>query len=135
MSKFVNGFFSVVVWICQSCHIDLFKLFHRFVKVVLCISRSPFAKQNKAEVWQRFQSFLKLLLWTKGVKWVKVLNVMGPLCVWQCFIVDHTFLVCPYHIACIRDISNAICYTRGSPQSYILHSDLTSHYRIGLSKA
>ena len=65
----------------------------------------------------------------------KVLNALGPLCVWQCFIVDHTFLVCPYHIAGIRDISNAICYTRGSPQSYILHSDLTSHYRIGLSKA
>ena len=34
------------------------------------------------------------------------------------FIVDHTFLVCSYHIAGIRDISNAICYARGSPQSY-----------------
>ena len=27
----------------------------------------------------------KLLLWTKGVEWVKVLNALGPLCLWQCF--------------------------------------------------
>ena len=40
--------------ICQSC------------------SFSPFAKQNKTEVSPRFQSLLKLLLWTKGVEWVKV---------------------------------------------------------------
>ena len=45
----------------------------------------PFAKQNQAEVWPRFQSLLKLLLWTKGVEWVKVLNALGPLCLWKCF--------------------------------------------------
>ena len=27
-----------------------------------------------------------LLLWTKGVEWVKVLNARGPLCLWQCFL-------------------------------------------------
>ena len=27
---------------------------------------------------------LKLLLWTKGVEWVKVLNALGLLCLWQC---------------------------------------------------
>ena len=32
----------------------------------------PFAKQNQVEVWPRFQSLLKLLLWTKGVDCVKV---------------------------------------------------------------
>ena len=46
---------------------------------------STFAKQNQAEVWPRFQSFLKLLLWTKGVEWIEVLNALGPLCLWQCF--------------------------------------------------
>ena len=44
----------------------------------------PFAKQNQAEVWPRFQSLLKLLLWNKGVEWVKVLNALDPLCLWQC---------------------------------------------------
>ena len=50
---------------------------------------SPFAKQNQAEVWPIFQSLLKLLLWNKVVKWVKLLNALGrcafgnilPLCV------------------------------------------------------
>ena len=31
----------------------------------------------------RFQSLLKLLLWTKGVEWVKVLSVLDLLCIWQ----------------------------------------------------
>ena len=39
----------------------------------------PFATQNKAEIFPRFQSFL-LPLWTKGVEWVKVLNALGALC-------------------------------------------------------
>ena len=43
-----------------------------FMKVVLYFS--PFARQNQAEVWPWFQSLLKLLLWTKGVEWLKVLN-------------------------------------------------------------
>ena len=59
---------NFVTWICQSC----FMYF------------SPFAKQNQAEVWSQFQCLLKLLLWTKGVEWVKVLNALDPLCLWQC---------------------------------------------------
>ena len=72
-------------WISLSCYMDLSKLLNWFVKVVTLICQScslyflPFAKQNKAEVWQRCQRLLKLLLWTKGVEWVKVLNAFGPL--------------------------------------------------------
>ena len=39
---------------------------------------------KKKEVWPRFQSLLKLLLWTQGVEWDIVLNALGPLCHWQC---------------------------------------------------
>ena len=39
----------------------------------------PFGKQNQTDVWPRFQSFLKLLLWNKVVEWVKVFNAMGLL--------------------------------------------------------
>ena len=46
---------------------------------------SPFAKQNQTEVWPRFESYLKLLLWNKVDEWVKVLNALGPLCLWKCF--------------------------------------------------
>ena len=51
---------------------------------------SPFAKQNRAEIGQKFQTMLmlKLLLWTKGVERVKVLNALGPLCLWQCLFVN-----------------------------------------------
>ena len=42
---------------------DLSKLIHEFVKVVTWIS-CPLPK--KTEVWSRFESFLKLLLWSKG---------------------------------------------------------------------
>ena len=41
-------------------------------------------RQTNHDVWPRFQSLLKLLLWTKDVEWVKVHNVLGPLCPWQC---------------------------------------------------
>ena len=44
----------------------------------------PFAKQNRAEVWPRFQILLNLLFWTKGVEWVLVLDALSPLCLWQC---------------------------------------------------
>ena len=47
---------------------------------------SPFGSQNQAEVWQRFQNMMKLLLRTDDIKWVKVLNVLSSLCLWQCFI-------------------------------------------------
>ena len=79
---------QVFTWICQNCYMDSLKLLLGFVKVVTWICQScsmyflPFAKQNQAEVWPRFQSLLKLLLWTKGVKWIKVLNALGLLCLW-----------------------------------------------------
>ena len=76
-SKLVHGFVKVA-----AC-MDMSKLLHGFVKVVLCISR-PFAKQNQAEVWPRFQNLLRLLIWNKIVEWVKVLNALGRLCLWQC---------------------------------------------------
>ena len=65
-------FDKIAAWICLSCYIDLSMLFYVFL--ALC--------QTKPS-W-RFQSLLKLLLWTKGVEWVKVHNVLGPLCPWQC---------------------------------------------------
>ena len=43
--------------ICYNCYIDLY----------LCLYFLPFAKQNQAEVWPRFQSLWKPLLWSKGV--------------------------------------------------------------------
>ena len=61
-------------------------LLHGFVKVFTWIFSRYFSHfSNKAEVWPTFQSLLKLLLWTKGVEWVKILYVLGPLCLWQCF--------------------------------------------------
>ena len=68
LSKLQHGLVLVVIWICQSCSMYL----------------SPFAKQNQAEDWPRFHSLLKLLLWAKGVGWVKVINALDPLCLWQC---------------------------------------------------
>ena len=60
----------------------LFCLFCLFVVFLRCsLYFSPFAKQNPAEVWPIFQSLLKLLLWTKGVEWVKVLNALGLSCI------------------------------------------------------
>ena len=65
--------------ICYNCYIDLY----------LCLYFSPFAKQNQAEVWPRFQSLLKLLIWTKDVECVKVLDSLGPSCLWQ-WLRDHS---------------------------------------------
>ena len=39
---------------------------------------SPFAKKN----WSF--TLISMLHWTKGLEWVKVLNALGPLCLWQC---------------------------------------------------
>ena len=39
-------------------------------------------------VGPRDQSLLKLLLRPKGVDRVKVLNALGPLCLWRCFCLD-----------------------------------------------
>ena len=68
LSQLLNGFVKVSTSICQKCSVYF----------------SPFAKQNEAEVWPIFQIFLKLLLWTKVVEWVKVFNALGPLCLRQC---------------------------------------------------
>ena len=73
MSHSVPGFVRVDSWICQSCSMYF----------------SPFAKQNQAEVWPRFKSLLKFLLWTKCVEWFKVLNPLDPLCFWQCLYIRH----------------------------------------------
>ena len=100
-TKLLNGFFKIDTWISLSCYMDLSKLLHGFVKVVSWICQScfiffsPFAKQNQAEVWPRFQSLMKLLFWTIEVDWVKVLNALGPLCFWQCFICIRTFKLFP----------------------------------------
>ena len=51
-------------------------------------------KINQTEVWPRFQSLSKLLLWTKCVKWVKVLlKALGHLCLWRCLIVARYILL------------------------------------------
>ena len=48
-------------------------------------SKDEVSSRYKTEVWPRFQSYLKLLLWNKVDEWVKVLNALGPLCLWKCF--------------------------------------------------
>ena len=80
LSESIHGFLLFVTWICRNCCIDLLRLLLGFVKVVLCI-----AKQNQDEVWPRFQSLLKFLLWTKGVEWIKALNAFAGItskCIW-----------------------------------------------------
>ena len=42
----LNGFVKVVTWICQSCYMDLLKLFHGFVKVALFFFR-PLLNKTK----------------------------------------------------------------------------------------
>ena len=89
LSKLMHVFHQVVVWICKNWYMDFSELLIAFVTVAIWICQScfvyfsPFAQQNQAEVWPRFQSSLKLLLWTKGVEWVKVLNSLGLLYFWQ----------------------------------------------------
>ena len=74
---FQKGFVKVDQWIFLflNCYMDLSKLFYAFL--ALC---------QKKPSW-RFQILSKLLLWIKIVEWVKVLNAMGPLRLWQCFLV------------------------------------------------
>ena len=62
--------YVVLSWICQNWHMELHNL----------------ALQNKTNVWPGFQSLLKFLLQSKGVGWVKILNALGQLCLWQCLI-------------------------------------------------
>ena len=53
----LNGFLKIITWICQSCFMDLFKLLHGLVKVVICISR-PLPNKTKL----KFNRLLRLLL-------------------------------------------------------------------------
>ena len=50
--------------------------------IVLFIEVEIFSR----EIPPRFKSSMKLLFWTKGVEWVKVLNALGLLCLWQCLV-------------------------------------------------
>ena len=88
LSKLLHGFVKVVMWICQSCSMYF----------------SRFAKQNQAEVWPRVQSSLKLLLWTKGVEWVKAVNALCLLCLWQCFLMKQRRVATFLHLVAINSI-------------------------------
>ena len=66
LSTLRNGFLWHI-----SCYMGLSKLFHFF----------PALCQNKPTC--RLTKISKL--WTKLVEWVKVLNALGRLCLWQCF--------------------------------------------------
>ena len=82
---------------------------HGFVTVVLCI----FAKQNQAEVWPRFPTLLKLLLWTKVVEWLKLRNALCPLCLWQCFLLIFLFFfVYGYHVMVYWVLQHSLNWTR-----------------------
>ena len=70
LPKLIHGFVKVVTWICQNCSMYF----------------SAFALQNQTEVWPRFQSVLKLLLSTKCLEWVQLLNALG---IWQCWYFMH----------------------------------------------
>ena len=69
LQKLLHGLVKIDTWISLSCYMDLPKLLHAFFKVVVWISQScsmflsPFVKQNRADVWPKSQSLLKLLLW------------------------------------------------------------------------
>ena len=72
LSSLKHGFLYVDTWISLCCFMDLSKLLHGFVNNIKWICQScslyfsPFAKPNKAKVWPRFQSLLRLLLCTLG---------------------------------------------------------------------
>ena len=76
--------FSIIVaWICQSCYMYLLNLLHGFVKNSLYFS--PSVKQNHLKFDQDFKAWWSFCFELK-VLIVKVLNVLGPLCLWyyQC---------------------------------------------------
>ena len=67
-------FVKIDTWISLCCYMDLSKLLHGYVKVFLCISPRPLPDKTKVKFDQ-----------AKDVDWVKALNALGPLCLWQCF--------------------------------------------------
>jgi len=100
-SELIHGSFYVVTWICQSCCGCGF--------VACChMYFSPFAKQNRADVWPGFQRLLMLLLWNKGVDWVKTLNAFGPLCLWKCFQVRYEWKYMFIPSGQMRDINTSL---------------------------
>ena len=90
--------------ICPKCNIDFSKFWHEFICFDMDLSKTLYGflevvawvyrvvylflaicQKKLADLWPRFQSWLKLLLWTKCVDWVKAFNASGPLCLCQCF--------------------------------------------------
>ena len=99
--------FKVAAWICQSC----------FMYFLLLVN------WNQTQVWPIYQSLLKLLLWTKGVEWVKVLIALGLLCLWQC-LPNHKWTDNPFYLRSITgggshvDVSD---YLRKHDYAYYLN--------------
>ena len=71
--KLFRWFVKLDTCICWSDHMDFSKLLYVFL--TLCQAKPS---------W-KLTMISKLLLWAKGVELVKVLNVLGLLCLWQHF--------------------------------------------------
>ena len=82
-SDLLHGFVKIYTWISLSWYKDMSMLLRGFVKFVLWIGQNCsmyillLGKQNQGEVWPRYQSKLKLLVWTKGVEWVQSTHCLG----------------------------------------------------------
>ena len=120
LSNLMRGFlkvdtwiFRIDTWISLCCYMDLLKLLCGFVARMWqnCnMYFSPLAKQNWADVWPGFQRLLKLLLWNKGVDWVKTRNALGPYFAFgNVFRLDTNGNICLYvyesHLAKWQDIN------------------------------
>ena len=55
-SDLLHGFVKIDIWSSLSCYMDLLELLRGFVKV-LCIFRSPLAKQTKLKLDQDFKTY------------------------------------------------------------------------------
>ena len=86
----LHEFVKVVKWNCQSFNMDLLKFFMNLSKLFTYFF--PFAKENHGEGWPRFQRLLKLLLWKKGVDWVKALKP------WVRYFGDTLYLTLPHRL-------------------------------------
>ena len=95
--KLIHGFLQVEIWNCQnwytgfstllhgcqSCYMDLSKVFYPF---------PTFAKQNQSEVWPRFLTLLShsfvprcLMRHINKCQWGTLPNALGRLRLCQCF--------------------------------------------------
>ena len=83
----LNGFLKIDTWIYLRSYMDLSKLLHGFLKVVN-MHLSKLFYVFLALCWTKLSWSLtkisEVLLWNRFVEWVKVLNAVGPLCLWQC---------------------------------------------------